>query len=222
MKMIWISFLLIGHVICGPVRKDYRSDNVDPRFMQPPFSGFWYSGVGVNPGSGSSSPLPSQLNPSTAKKVPAQDDGSFSGRQDFYSTTTNMDETNRGNEEDSGPEESQYWGSVAAYAPGNDYGGEAAGSEPVVSQDPNAEAVARYYTEASAAKAPEPVFSDVSDLEPVYSFSSRSRYNRGRAVFSQTRYTPGEPPFFPLMPMSRVRRPSVQSRPADAPAKGGF
>ncbi|XP_074534196.1 uncharacterized protein LOC141796823 [Halichoeres trimaculatus] len=37
-----------------------------------------------------------------------------------------------------------------------------------------------------------PIFSDVSDLDPVYGFSSRSRYQRGRAVFAQSRYTPGE------------------------------
>lgn len=36
----------------------------------------------------------------------------------------------------------------------------------------------------------EPVFSDVSDLEPLFSISSRSRYQRGRAVFAQSRYTP--------------------------------
>uniref|UniRef100_A0A672FCI0 Uncharacterized protein n=1 Tax=Salarias fasciatus TaxID=181472 RepID=A0A672FCI0_SALFA len=33
-------------------------------------------------------------------------------------------------------------------------------------------------------------FTDTADLDPVYSFNSRSRYQRGRAVFSQTRYTP--------------------------------
>lgn len=39
----------------------------------------------------------------------------------------------------------------------------------------------------------EPVFSDVSDLTPIYSFSSRSRYQRGRAMVAKTRYIPGEP-----------------------------
>ena len=39
----------------------------------------------------------------------------------------------------------------------------------------------------------EPVLSDVSDLDPVYHFSSRSRYQQGRQAFYLTRYTPGEP-----------------------------
>ncbi|XP_056243243.1 prisilkin-39-like [Seriola aureovittata] len=69
---------------------------------------------------------------------------------------------------------------------------------------------------------PEPVFSDVSDLEPVYSFSSRSGYQRGREVFSQTRYTPGEPAPR-VMPVSRrISKTPTQSDSAGAPAKGGF
>ncbi|CAL8403112.1 unnamed protein product [Arctogadus glacialis] len=39
----------------------------------------------------------------------------------------------------------------------------------------------------------EPVLSDVSDLEPVYHFSSGSRYQQGRRAFFLTRYNPGEP-----------------------------
>ena len=39
----------------------------------------------------------------------------------------------------------------------------------------------------------EPVLSDVSDLDPVYHFSSRSRYQQGRQAFFLTRYNPGEP-----------------------------
>ncbi|KAG7231145.1 hypothetical protein INR49_027185 [Caranx melampygus] len=68
-------------------------------------------------------------------------------------------------------------------------------------------------------EAPEPVLSDVSDLEPVYSFSSRSSYQRGRAVFAQTRYTPGEPAP-PVMPVYKlVRKTPMESGPAAAPAK---
>uniref|UniRef100_A0A668SVR7 Uncharacterized protein n=1 Tax=Oreochromis aureus TaxID=47969 RepID=A0A668SVR7_OREAU len=43
-----------------------------------------------------------------------------------------------------------------------------------------------------------PVFSDVSGLEPVYTTGSRSRYQRGRSVFAQTRYTPTESVGFPM------------------------
>ncbi|KAE8296034.1 hypothetical protein D5F01_LYC04784 [Larimichthys crocea] len=69
---------------------------------------------------------------------------------------------------------------------------------------------------------PEPVFSDVSDLEPVYSYSSRSSYQRGQATFAQSRYTPGEP----VLPFPVSRRSSKATfqpnAPAKAPAKGGF
>uniref|UniRef100_A0A3Q2YEP0 Uncharacterized protein n=1 Tax=Hippocampus comes TaxID=109280 RepID=A0A3Q2YEP0_HIPCM len=45
-----------------------------------------------------------------------------------------------------------------------------------------------------------PFFSKVSHLEPVYSFDSEARYKRGRVVFAQTPYIPGEPcyPFWPV------------------------
>lgn len=65
----------------------------------------------------------------------------------------------------------------------------------------------------------EPVFSDVSYLTPVYSFGSRSRYQRGRAVFAQTRYIPGEP-INSGMPFRYVSRSSEDAGPADSP-KGG-
>ncbi|KAM8861400.1 uncharacterized protein ACB058_008228 [Synchiropus picturatus] len=54
-------------------------------------------------------------------------------------------------------------------------------------------------------EAEEPVFSDVSNLEPVYSFKSRSRYQRGRAVFAETTYIPGPPPAVPAYPSSPVK-----------------
>ena len=50
----------------------------------------------------------------------------------------------------------------------------------------------------------ESVLSEVSDLEPVYSISSRSRYRHGRRVFVQTSYTPGEVmAAHPAMPVSK-------------------
>ncbi|CAB1460297.1 unnamed protein product [Pleuronectes platessa] len=227
MKVLWISFLLIGHVICGPARMGPRSGRADPRFKQLPRSGYWYSGLGGNSGSEGGSPLPSPLNPSYAREVPAQDAGSFSGRQDFYSTTSNMDDGNQGYV--SGPENSQY-GSYEASAPGNNYGGEAAGSEsyaasaydaaapaepdgePVgiddflpVDEDSAAEALANEAFDAAfeAAENPAPFFSDVSDHEPVYSFSSRSKFLRGKAVYSRSRYTPGEPAAPPRMTLHK-------------------
>ncbi|CAL8383244.1 unnamed protein product [Boreogadus saida] len=47
--------------------------------------------------------------------------------------------------------------------------------------------------EEEAPEEEEPVLSDVSDLDPVYHFSSRSRYQQGRQAFFLTRYNPGEP-----------------------------
>ncbi|CAL8283576.1 unnamed protein product [Boreogadus saida] len=38
----------------------------------------------------------------------------------------------------------------------------------------------------------EPVLSDFSDLEPVYHFGSRSRYQQGRQAFLLTRYNPAD------------------------------
>ena len=136
----------------------------------------------------------------------------------------------------SGPEESQY-GSSEASAPGNNYGGEAAGSEPYgasaydpaapadtddelvdirdfppVTEDSvgEAETLANDAFDAAveAARNPAPFYSDVSDHEPVYSFRSRSKYRRGKAVFSQSRYTPGEPAAPPRMSLSKFSRPS--------------
>ena len=48
-------------------------------------------------------------------------------------------------------------------------------------------------TSMDAEEEEEPVLSDVSDLDPVYHFSSRSRYQQGRQAFFLTRYSPGEP-----------------------------
>ncbi|XP_019964571.2 uncharacterized protein [Paralichthys olivaceus] len=204
MMMFWLLCLMTGSVTCAPV-KNAAADS-RPQAADYPY---WVTWMGPDMGSSSSSSsddgfmMRSQPDPSFVKEAPAQDPFGSAGFYTGYPYAASPYE---------------------AAAPADNYGGvyvNYAEEEPVATQDedPNAEseAVARYY----AAEAPEPVFSDVSDLEPVYSFSSRSRYNRGRAVFSQTRYTPGEPPLPPPMPLSRVRRPSAQSRPADAPAKGG-
>lgn len=72
-------------------------------------------------------------------------------------------------------------------------------------------------------KSPEPFFTNVSEMKPVYASGSRSRYHRGRAVFAQTRYTPGEP-VYPAMPVVRhySKTSMKQSGPADAPFNSGF
>ncbi|XP_044048301.1 uncharacterized protein LOC122874470 [Siniperca chuatsi] len=240
MRVLWISCLLIGSISCGPVGKDDGSNSADMRFMQQPSSsGYFFSGRGVSSDLGSSSPLPSLPNPRSFKateQLAAQDPlfnagpGSYVGSQGVYSSRTNMAQ---GNEFDSGytgfgakgynsPEVSEYGVPYAAsQATGYDssaYVGDSSSGFVAAPQDENS---ASSY--GASDEALEPVFSDVSDLEPVYSFSSRSRYQRGRAVFVQTRYTPGEP-VPPLMPIyRRVSKTAMkQSSPAKAPTKGGF
>ncbi|KAJ3600953.1 hypothetical protein NHX12_031926 [Muraenolepis orangiensis] len=67
-----------------------------------------------------------------------------------------------------------------------------------------------------------PVLSDVSDLEPVYSFSSRSRYQQASNSFVQSRYTPGEvwvP--FPSRPVAKYE-PVLPGSPGKGSTKAGY
>ncbi|XP_028286010.1 uncharacterized protein LOC114451533 isoform X2 [Parambassis ranga] len=57
----------------------------------------------------------------------------------------------------------------------------------------------------------EPVLSDVSGLEPVYSFGSRSRYQRGRMVYAETSYTPTGPAVPPVFGPDAPEAPEDQS-----------
>lgn len=70
-------------------------------------------------------------------------------------------------------------------------------------------------------EAQEQFFTDLSDLTPVYASSSRSRYQRGRAVYAQTRYIPGEP-VYPSMPViyHYSQRSGGNTGPADVSKKG--
>ncbi|KAL7403238.1 hypothetical protein ABVT39_026723 [Epinephelus coioides] len=218
MRVLWISFLLIGSIACVPTGKKLSANNADPSsMMRPPFSyGYGYSGMGVSSDSGSSFPQPSLSNPSSDKaaELPAPQDaissagaGSYSGSPVYYSGA-NMAAGNAfyGGYASSGDERYGYDNS----APSGGYGGSASWSSGSANSydggDENSE----------------PVFSDVSDLEPVYSFSSRSSYQRGRAVFAQTRYSPEEP-VPQIMPVSRrMSKTSKPHSPAKAPTKGGF
>lgn len=68
-----------------------------------------------------------------------------------------------------------------------------------------------------------PFYTDLSALTPVYASSSRSRYQRGRAVFAQTRYIPGEP-VYPSMPViyHYSQRSGGGTGPADVSKRGNF
>ncbi|XP_053175974.1 prisilkin-39-like [Scomber japonicus] len=74
------------------------------------------------------------------------------------------------------------------------------------------------FVASSGAENPEPVFSDVSDLEPVYAFSSHSRYQQGRAMYTKTRYTPGEPGSVGMLGSGATGETSNQNY----PVKGGY
>lgn len=66
-------------------------------------------------------------------------------------------------------------------------------------------------------------FTDLSALTPVYASSSRSRYQRGRAVFAQTRYIPGDPVYPPMPVIYRYsQRSGGETGPAAVPKKGSF
>ncbi len=221
----------------------YGSNSAGPTHMwQPVSSGYWYSGTGVSSDTDSSSFLPSLPYPSSreATELAAINagPGSYSSSlQDFYSSTSNnaegeafdsgyagnygsayaasqssVDEGSASHGSYDGPYNSPSW----AYVEDNSYGFVAAPQ----AENWSSGSATNYGT---GDENPEPVFSDVSDLEPVFSFSSRSSYQRGRALFAQTRYTPGGP-VPPIMPASRHfgKTVSKQSRPATTSTKGGF
>ncbi|GAA6230474.1 uncharacterized protein LOC108902264 [Lates japonicus] len=177
----------------------------------PPSPGHW-GGSDV----GSSSPL---SNPSsdTASEVPASQDVVYAG-PGSYSGSTNMAVADTGFYHS--PAASEYGAVYAAShtgsydAPGGRYGGRYG----FVAAPQDEDLSAGSATDGAAEETPEPIFSDTSALEPVYSYSSRSAYQQGRLMFAQTRYTPGEP--VPPMPLSRrISKTSRPSGPAKTPAK---
>ncbi|XP_077566621.1 uncharacterized protein LOC144185644 [Stigmatopora nigra] len=63
----------------------------------------------------------------------------------------------------------------------------------------------------------QPVLSDVSQLDPVYSYDSGSRYKRGRVVYALSRYIPGEP----SIPFGPFKKPSAKPN-LKRPARPGY
>ncbi|XP_039989594.1 uncharacterized protein LOC120793514 [Xiphias gladius] len=214
---------------------------------QPLSAGYWFSGIGVNSDMGCSSPLPSLSNPDKTTEIPAPQDTISSTGPGSYSSSTNMAENEFDNDYTSfrdgrysSPEVNEYGVVYAAShtsgydssAPSVSYsGGYGSSSSRYVGSSSEGFVTSPHEEDWSSGSAtnygvddetPEAIISDLSDLEPVYSFSSRSSYQRGRTVFAQTQYTPGEP--VPLvMPVSRhISKTSKQSSSAEAPAKGGF
>ncbi|XP_051239306.1 uncharacterized protein LOC127353785 [Dicentrarchus labrax] len=221
MRVLLVSCLLIRSVTCGPAWKGSSSD--DPSFRQRPLSpGYWFSGTGVSSDPGSSSSLPSLPNPNSVKA--AQDATNMAPSFGGYANVWDGGYSNpkAGNYEVAyAAQPSGYYGSAPVGDYASAYVGDSSYGFSVSPQDESQSSGSATGTEFGDTN-PEPVFSDVSDLEPLYSFSSRSRYQRGRAMLAQSRYTPGEA----VLPMAAARRssktPSKQSSPAKAPPKGGF
>ncbi|XP_042352543.1 uncharacterized protein LOC121950570 [Plectropomus leopardus] len=221
MRVLWISCLLIGSITCGPVGKKSDANSADMGFVRPSF-GNWYSGMGSSdPGSSSSKPsLPNQkfaqAAPSPQEAVSSAGPGSYMAAGGAYGGYANSWDDGYYS-----PDVSEYGAGYAGYgyessAPGGSYGNAA----DAYAADSRSSGSADFYD--GGAEDPEPVFSDVSDLEPVFSFSSRSSYQRGRAVFAQTRYTPGEP-VPEMMPVyRRISKTSKPSGPAKDPTKKGY
>ncbi|XP_073328588.1 uncharacterized protein [Pagrus major] len=239
MMMLWISCLLFGSITCSPTQTNYGPEAAAPAATNllpqsaPAF--YWRLTEGMSAGPGSSSSL-SITNPSfdKATELPAPQDATYYGPGSYGSTNVAGGEAfSSGYSSYNSPEVSQYGLGYAASpydvgAPAGSYSGGYGSSAGVYGGHGSfGFAPAPRDEDGSSGSAgseiPEPVFSDVSDLEPVYSFSSRSNYQRGRAVFAQTRYTPGDL-VAPLMPVSRSgsKTASGQSSPAKAPTKGGY
>uniref|UniRef100_A0A667ZBM5 Uncharacterized protein n=1 Tax=Myripristis murdjan TaxID=586833 RepID=A0A667ZBM5_9TELE len=208
-RVLWISCLLIGSITCYP-----RSSSKGKTRL-----GDSDSGYGFNPSS------------SNVYSINV-------GNSDFDSGYGNPDASEH-SLSSTGAEHAVY---VAS--PGDWYE-EADTSAPVGSYDPGYDGSYGYVDNSAAEGAYEgspdedgsygigggtgeeslePVFSDTSDLQPLFSVSSRSSYQRGRTVFSQTRYTPGEfqPPVRPLSKGTVSQAAPAPRKPAKAPVKGGF
>uniref|UniRef100_A0A665UMU4 Uncharacterized protein n=1 Tax=Echeneis naucrates TaxID=173247 RepID=A0A665UMU4_ECHNA len=228
MSMFWILCLLVGSITCSPVHKgNVKEATLLGYWLYYGLQGFQSAAAEVNSNAGGLFPKPSQ-----PYQRSDEVDTPISGSHTGYSSTNMAG----GSELNSGytglrkpyysPVSSNFGVDVASYSSG--YAGSAPSGTSAggFGARPHSGSVAASQDEAgnsgsSNGETAEQVFSDVSDLEPIYSFSSRSRYQRGRAVFAQTRYIPGEPAP-PLMPVSSdVSKKSVQSG-SEAPATGGF
>uniref|UniRef100_A0A3Q3EM26 Keratin n=1 Tax=Labrus bergylta TaxID=56723 RepID=A0A3Q3EM26_9LABR len=195
MMVMLLVGLLIGSTTCGPVEKGKTIFTCpDNEFSLACFC----SGSGSNNAVPNNSSLPSQYDPNP--EVAAVNPGRYVGY---------------GSEVYTVPEVAAYGVPYASYQPEGSYGSVSAPRD----ENWNSGSATDY---GASVGAPQPVFSDVSDLEPVYSFSSRSRYQRGRATFVQIHYSPGDPVIPPMPVYKPLMKPvPEQSSPPQAPPKGG-
>uniref|UniRef100_A0A8C2WT66 Secreted protein n=1 Tax=Cyclopterus lumpus TaxID=8103 RepID=A0A8C2WT66_CYCLU len=173
-RMLWISCLLISSVTCLPARKGNVGSLKNAHL----------------PAGGSGSPAAAGGfgSPAAAGGFgnPAATGGSGSpapvGPMHWSSASTNVDLEPTGND-----------ASGVISASGNAGGGSVGTG---LSSNSGSTGGEDGFVEEER---PQPVFSNMSNMEPVYTFRSRSGYRNGRRHFSKTRYTPGEMVFPPRL-----------------------
>ncbi|KAL7391040.1 hypothetical protein ABVT39_003281 [Epinephelus coioides] len=191
LRVSWISCLLINSISCLPAPKGYGSNNPGPApgvFM------------GWRPSSGSSYPNVESSGSTSGIKL-----GSVGGGDGMDSSFSAPQAT--------GSFSSGYASSVGSGYDNSGYNNVGIGLVGGLYYPSSGSTDGEGDVEESS----EPVLSDVSDLEPVYSFRSRSSYQHGRAAFSQTRYTPGEV-LFPTLPAVQ----NSPQQPVKASSKGSY
>ncbi|XP_034398064.1 circumsporozoite protein-like [Cyclopterus lumpus] len=213
LRMLWISCLLISSVTCLPARKDYGSPypggfgSPYPGGFGSPYPGGFGSpaaaGVSGSPAAaggfgspaaagGSGSPAPGgYMHWSSASSFPREFHTALGANVDLEPTGNDASGVISGSGNTGG-------GSIGTGLSSSNSG--STGGEDGFVED----------------ERPQPVFSNMSNMEPVYTLRSRSGYRNGRRHFSKTRYTPGEMVFPPRPVVERIPNKLVNASP-----KGG-
>ncbi|XP_061570608.1 uncharacterized protein LOC133424177 [Cololabis saira] len=182
-RVLWTSFLLIGSITCAPQGGSdptwmYLTSNQAPARPTPEKPRGQASGSGTyrSPGSHYSSGTNIAGAASPSGSGPALYSTNIAGGSGPTSYSTNIA---RG----SGP---------ASYSTNTAGGAGQHGAQKRQSGVPGSQ---QQVSEESwtSPDGEEPVFTPVSDEDQVYAYKSRSRYNKNRFLFSQSRYTKTEP-----------------------------
>ncbi|XP_034398091.1 circumsporozoite protein-like [Cyclopterus lumpus] len=239
LRMLWISCLLISSVTCLPARKDYGSPY--PGGFGSPYPG----GFGSPYSGGFGSPYPGGFGSPAAAGVsgsPAAAGGFGSpaaagGSGSPAAAAVFGSPAATGGSGSPAPVGPMHWSSASSFprefhtALGANVDLEPTGNDAsgVISASGNAGggSVGTGLSSSNSGSTggedgfvederPQPVFSNMSNMEPVYTFRSRSGYRNGRRHFSKTRYTPGEMVFPPRPVVERI-----PNKPVNASPKGG-
>ncbi|CAJ1057295.1 Hypothetical predicted protein [Xyrichtys novacula] len=215
MRVLWILCLLIGSITCSPVWKAEQSGSqglAGTSNMASSYPASWGSGGVESAGLGSSSSGLASPN-YVASNAGA---GGYGGSGVVYSSPA-MAGGSAGGYAGAYAPSAGYGAGASSGGYGGAHGGYGYASAP---EGAGSSSGSTAYGSAGGEGSAGPIFSDVSDLDPVYAFSSRSRYQKGRAVFAQSRYTPGEALVQP-MPIYRpvIKNPVMISIPVQEPVK---